>query len=44
MAAETSMTVLRLAMQRWANGDDERDLTAIVRGSVSDLRTLAASG
>jgi hypothetical protein len=38
------MTVMRLAMQRWASGDDDRDLAAIMRESVADLRELAASG
>ena len=44
LAAETGMTVLRVAMQRWASGDDGRDLAAIMRGSVADLRAVAASG
>ena len=44
LAAETGMTVLRLALQRWASGEDDRDLTAIMRDSVADLRTLATSG
>jgi AcrR family transcriptional regulator len=44
LAAETGMTVLRLAMQRWATGADERDLAAIVRDCVADLRALTASG
>ncbi len=30
LAAETGMTVLRLAMQRWATGDDNRSLAAIM--------------
>jgi hypothetical protein len=38
MAAETGITVMRLAMQRWASGDDDRDLAAIMRDSVADLR------
>jgi len=44
LAAETGMTVLRLAMQRWASGDDPGDLAAIMRDSVADLRALAVSG
>jgi AcrR family transcriptional regulator len=44
LAAETGMTVLRLAMRRWASGDDDRDLAAIMRDSVADLRALVASG
>jgi AcrR family transcriptional regulator len=44
LAAETGMTVLRLATQRWARGDDDRDLAPIMRDCVADLRALAASG
>jgi AcrR family transcriptional regulator len=44
LAAEAGMTVLRLAMQRWASGDDERDLATIMRDCVAELRELAASG
>ncbi len=42
LAAEASMTVLRLALERWACGDD-RPLTTIVRDSVAELRALATS-
>ena len=38
------MTVLRVAIQRWASGDDDRDLAAIMRDSVAELRAVAASG
>jgi hypothetical protein len=44
LAAETGMTVLRLAMQRWATGSDERELAPIMRDCVADLRALATSG
>jgi AcrR family transcriptional regulator len=44
LAAEAGMTVLRVAMQRWASGDDGRDLAAIMRDSVAELRAVAASG
>jgi AcrR family transcriptional regulator len=44
LAAEAGMTVLRMAMQRWASGDDGRDLTVIMRDSVDQLRAMAASG
>jgi len=44
LAAEAGMTVLRVAMQRWASGDDSRDLAAIMRDSVAELRAVAASG
>jgi AcrR family transcriptional regulator len=44
LAAETGMTVLRVALTRWANEDDERDLTDIMRDSVSEIRAMAAGG
>jgi AcrR family transcriptional regulator len=45
LAAEAGMTVLRLALQRWANeGDDGQDLASIMRESVSELRAVASSG
>jgi AcrR family transcriptional regulator len=44
LAAETGMTVLRLAMQRWASGDDDHDLATIMRDTLAALRTLAISG
>jgi AcrR family transcriptional regulator len=44
LAAEAGMTVLRLAIQRWASEADRRDLPAIMRDAVAELRTLAATG
>jgi AcrR family transcriptional regulator len=44
LAAEAGMTVLRVAIQRWASGDDSRELAAIMRDSVAELRAVAASG
>ena len=44
LAAEAGMTVLRVAIQRWANGDDGRDLATIMRDSVGELRAMAARG
>jgi AcrR family transcriptional regulator len=43
IAAESGMTVLRVAIRRWAYEEDERDLVAIMRDSLAELRTLAAS-
>jgi AcrR family transcriptional regulator len=43
LAAESGMTVLRVAMQRWASGDDGRELDTIMRDAVADLRAVAAS-
>jgi AcrR family transcriptional regulator len=42
LAAETGMTVLRLAIARWASEDDGPDLTAIMRDSVAELRELSS--
>jgi AcrR family transcriptional regulator len=43
LAAELGMTVLRVAMQRWANdGEDGPDLAAIMRDAVAELRAVAA--
>jgi hypothetical protein len=44
LAAETGMTVLRLSLQQWAGGDDDRDLSTIVRNSVAELRAVATNG
>jgi AcrR family transcriptional regulator len=42
LAAESGMTVLRVALQRWATGDDGRELRAIMRDAVAELRAVAA--
>ena len=44
LAAESGMTVLRVAMQTWATGDDDRELRAIMRDAVAELRAVTASG
>ena len=44
LAAEAGMTVLRVAVQRWASGEDGRDLAAIMHDSVAELRAVAAGG
>jgi hypothetical protein len=44
MAAEAGMTVLRVALERWASGTDERDLAAIMRDSMTELRDVTAGG
>jgi AcrR family transcriptional regulator len=40
LAAEAGMSVLRVALERWASGDDDHDLTVIMRDSVAELRVL----
>lgn len=44
IAAEAGMTVLRVALERWASGHDARDLGVIVRDSVAELRAVATGG
>ena len=39
-ASEAGMTVLRVAVERWANEEDDRDLSDIMRESVADLRSV----
>ena len=41
LVAEAGMTVLRVALQEWAGGDDGRDLAVIMRHSVAELRAIA---
>ena len=42
LAAETGMTVLRVAMERWASGQDERELTVIMRAAMAELRRVTS--
>jgi AcrR family transcriptional regulator len=44
LAADAGMTVLRVAIQRWAGGNDERELTEVMRDSLAELRAVAAGG
>jgi AcrR family transcriptional regulator len=44
LAAESGMTILRVAMQRWAGEDDSRELDVIMRDAVAELRAVTASG
>ncbi len=44
LAAEAGMTVLRVALERWASGQDERDLATIMRESLTELRAVAMGG
>ena len=44
LAAETGMTVLRVAMQRWADGPEGEDLGAIMRDVVAELRAMTTNG
>jgi AcrR family transcriptional regulator len=42
LAADSGMTVLRVALERWTGGEDPRDLPAIMRDCVAELRAIAA--
>jgi AcrR family transcriptional regulator len=42
LAAGVGMTVLRVALERWAKGDDDRDLPAVMRAAMAELRTVTA--
>ncbi len=42
LAAEAGMTVLRVALERWASGRDDRDLTSIMDDAMIQLRMVAA--
>ncbi len=41
LAAEAGMTVLRVAIERWSSGSDDRDLTDVMRDAMTDLRAVA---
>jgi AcrR family transcriptional regulator len=44
LAAETGMTVLRVALARWAGEEDGQDLTDIMGDAMTDVRELIADG
>jgi len=44
LAAEVGMTVLRVAIERWSGGDDDRDLADVMRDSMAGLRAVAGGG
>jgi AcrR family transcriptional regulator len=44
LASEAGMTVFRVAFERWAKGEDGRELSVIMRDAVADLRSVAAGG
>jgi AcrR family transcriptional regulator len=43
-ASEAGMTVLRVAVERWASGEDDRDLADIMRASVAEWRAVTVTG
>lgn len=42
LAAEAGMSVLRVAIERWVSGAQDRDLHTIVRDSLAELRAVAS--
>jgi AcrR family transcriptional regulator len=44
LAAEAGMTVLRVAVERWSSGGDDRDLAEVMRDSMAVLRAVAGGG
>jgi AcrR family transcriptional regulator len=43
-AAEAGMTVLRVAVERWAYGEDDRDLADVMRKSMAEWRAVTLTG
>ena len=44
LAAEAGMSVLRVAIRQWANGDDDRSLPVVMKASMAELRAVTAGG
>jgi stage V sporulation protein SpoVS len=42
LAAGTGMSVLRVAIERWANSDDDQSLPVIMKASMAELRAVTA--
>jgi len=42
LAADAGMSVFRVAIERWANSDDDRSLSVITTDFMADLRAVAA--
>jgi hypothetical protein len=41
-AAEAGTSVLRVALESWSSGADDRELIEVMRNAVSELRAVAA--
>ena len=44
LAGEAGMSVLRVAVERWANGDDARSLPVVMKAAMAELRAVTAGG
>ena len=42
LAAEAGMSVLRVAIERWANSDDDQSLPVVMKASMAELRAVTA--
>lgn len=42
LAAEAGATVLRVGLERWASGQDPRDLAEVLRDAMAGLRSVAS--
>ena len=42
LAAEAGMSVLRVAIERWANSEDDQSLPDVMKASMAELRAIAA--
>ena len=43
LAAEAGMSVLRVAIERWANSEDDQSLPDVMKAALAELRAIAAS-
>ena len=43
LAADVGVAVFRIAFQRWLDGSDDQDLTALFRESLDELGNLASA-
>ncbi len=44
LAGDAGMTVLRVALERWSSGDEDRDLADVMRDAMAELRAVAGGG
>src|SRR5271155_2102702 len=44
LASEAGMSVLRVAVERWANGDAARSLPVVMKAAMAELRAVTAGG
>jgi len=42
LAADAGMTVLRIALEQWSSGNDDRELVDVTRDTMANLRVVTA--